>query len=109
MDFFLLNNSNNYRVEKLRNETGALVSDATIELTIRQRDEVTGNMAQITAPGITWPLEFVAEGKGDYRVHLPADLPLLEGVQYQALITGLADGRVFEETRSLFAKRRLTV
>lgn len=108
MDFFLLGNSNNCVIRKVRDEDGNLVSDGQFDLTIQQYDSETDSYAQVSDPSIVWPLAFVPLGRGDYRVHLPASLPLQLGVEYRAVITGEAGGRTFKETRSLFAKRRLT-
>jgi len=105
MDFYLLENSNNYRIVKLRNEAGELESQATFELSVQVLDEGSGNFVNIAG---TWPLNFISRGRGDYFLALPANLPLLEGVQYKALIEGVSDGRVFRERRNLFAKKRLS-
>lgn len=116
MDFFLLGNSNNYWVQKLRDETGALVDDATVTLEIFEVDEETGELVSLDTGGlIYWPLVFVNLGRGDYRVHLPPDLPLEMGKQYKAVIEAEAvsedapSPRYFKETRDLYAKQRLTV
>jgi|SRR6056297_1142498 len=109
MDFFVLDNTNNYRVAKLRDETGALVSDAILTVEIREIDLETKNTSQLPVAGLTWPLAFSSEGKGDYRVELPEDLPLIENTQYLTVIEGNANGRIFKETRDLYAIRRLTV
>ena len=107
MDFYLLDNSNNYRVRKLRDETGELVSDANLTVEIRLVDPATDSSAQVT--GAVWPLSFVSEGLGDYRVNLPPGLGMEPGQQYKAIIEGTVGGRTFRETRNVFAKRRLTV
>jgi hypothetical protein len=108
MDFFLLENSNNCVIRKVRDEDGNLVSNANFEITLYVVDPATGNRVQVEDPAVSWPMVFVPLGKGDYRVHLPASLALEPGVEYKAVIEGEAGGRIFRETRNVFAKRRLT-
>lgn len=74
------NNSHRVEVSDLKDGDGAVVTDATVSVTIYESDGET----EVT--GVTWPVSLSHDSNGEYKGVVPHDAAIDAGSRYRILI-----------------------